>query len=110
MVELNLELVLFILGIAFMVLLVSLLDLLDILEELLEAAEAAIILLIFMLICWLFHGQYEIEWYFFVSILIFFLGFWLALHVLKLIVTDIYEQERSRKDDEQYYHRVGNRK
>ena len=110
MVELNLELGLFILGAVSMVLLVSLLDLLDLLEELLDAVGAAILLLIFMLLCWLFNGQYEVEWYFFVSILIFLLGLWVALQVLTLFVRKGCEELYSKKDDRTIYFRVGNRR
>ena len=97
MVDLNLELKFFILGVAFMVLLVALLDLIDLLEDLLDFVEGAIVSVIFMLFFWLFRGQCEVQLVMFLAVLIGLLGIWLALKVLRLILGDLLRAEQSKK-------------
>ena len=110
MVDLNLELKFFILGVVFLVLLVALLDLIELLEDLLDLVEGAIVSVIVMLLCWLFMGQVEIQLILFLGLLIALLGIWVALRLLRLIFQGLLKAEQSKKDRRSAYYRVGNRK
>lgn len=98
MVDFNLELKFFILGVVFMVLLVALLDLIDLLEDLLDFVEGAIVSVIVMLFCWLFRGQNELQLVMFLAGLIALFGFWVALRLLRLIFREFLKAEQSKKD------------